>query len=143
MAELATAFLREGGFMDMGILGDRLVPMDEKAGELRENARRVSTLLKAMGNERRLIVLCYLVEGERSVSELESLIGISQSALSQHLARLRRDGLVETRRSAQNIFYSVASREVKELLESLHHILCRPSRTQPVDGQAIVAETIC
>lgn len=127
--------------MDMGILGDRLIPMDKKAGELRENARRASTLLKAMGNERRLTVLCYLIEGERSVSELEALIGISQSALSQHLARLRRDGLVETRRAAQNIFYSVANNEVTDLLESLHDILCRPSRTSPVDGQAVMAET--
>ncbi len=127
--------------MQMGILGDRLIAMDEKAGELRENARRASTLLKAMGNERRLTVLCYLIEGERSVSELEALIGISQSALSQHLARLRRDGLVETRRAAQNIFYSVANSEVTELLESLHHILCRPSRPSPADGQAVMAET--
>ena len=118
-----------------------MIPMNQKAGELRENARRVSTLLKAMGNERRLTVLCYLIEGERSVSELEALIGISQSALSQHLARLRRDGLVDTRRAAQNIFYSVADDKVTELLEALHHILCRPSRTLSVDGQAVMAET--
>lgn len=127
--------------MDMGIMGHLLRPMNEKAGELRENARRASTLLKAMGNERRLTVLCYLIEGEKTVSELETLIGISQSALSQHLARLRRDGLVETRRAAQNIFYSVASSEVLELLQSLHHILCRPSRPAPVDGQPVMVET--
>lgn len=118
-----------------------MLSVDEKAVELRENARRASALLKAMGNERRLTVLCYLVENERSVSELEALIGISQSALSQHLARLRRDGLVETRRAAQNIYYSVASGEVRELLESLHHILCRPGRTSTVDGRSAVAET--
>lgn len=127
--------------MEMGIVGERLAAMNGKAGELRENARRASTLLKAMGNERRLTVLCYLIEGEKSVSELESLIGISQSALSQHLARLRRDGLVETRRSAQNIFYSVASAEVLELLQAMHHTLCRPTRSAPVDGQLAVAET--
>lgn len=118
-----------------------MLSVDEKAVELRESARRASTLLKAMGNERRLTVLCYLVENERSVSELEALIGISQSALSQHLARLRRDGLVDTRRAAQNIYYSVASREARELLESLHHILCRPGRTATVDGRSAVAET--
>jgi ArsR family transcriptional regulator, virulence genes transcriptional regulator len=63
-----------------------------KIDELLANARRASGLLKAMGNERRLLILCYLTEGERSVGELEKLIDLSQSALSQHLARLRRDG---------------------------------------------------
>ena len=62
--------------------------------DMQRNARRASTLLRAMSNERRLLILCYLASGERSVGELEELVGLSQSALSQHLARLRRDSFV-------------------------------------------------
>jgi DNA-binding transcriptional ArsR family regulator len=80
---------------------------------------RASRLLKAMGNQRRLVILCHLAGREHSVSELCRLVGLSQSALSQHLAKLRRDNLVKTRRSAQNVFYSVASPEVGPILNSL------------------------
>ena len=71
---------------------------------LQENAREASILLKAMSNEHRLLILCQLVPGEKSVGELVRLVGLSQSALSQHLARLRRDNLVRTRRDAQTIY---------------------------------------
>lgn len=84
--------------------------------ELLDNA---SALLKAMGNRRRLHILSLLSEGERRVGELESLVGLSQSALSQHLARLRKDGLVVTRRQAQTIFYSLAGDDVREILRAL------------------------
>lgn len=94
--------------------------------ELERNARQASALLKAMANERRLLILCYLAEGERSVSELETLVSLSQSALSQHLARLRRDGLVTTRRSAQTIYYSLAGREAGAIMETLHALYCEP-----------------
>ena len=79
--------------------------------ELRSNAHRASRLLKALSNERRLMVLCHLSQGEKSVGELERAVGLGQSALSQHLARLRRDALVRTRREAQTIYYSLASAE--------------------------------
>ena len=79
-----------------------------------------------MGNERRLVILCHLSERERSVNELCRLVGLSQSALSQHLAKLRRDRLVTTRRSAQTVFYSVASPEVRPLLHSLSEVF-RPA----------------
>ena len=72
--------------------------------ELQVNARAASVLLKAMSNERRLMILCHLAGGEKSVGELEGLISLSQSALSQLLARLRRDRLVRTRRNAQSIY---------------------------------------
>ncbi len=78
-----------------------------------------SKLLKAMGNRRRLHILHLLELGERRVGELEELIGLSQSALSQHLARLRRDGLVTTRRQAQTIFYSLAGQDVRAVLTAL------------------------
>lgn len=94
--------------------------------ELEQNARKASALLKAMANERRLLVLCHLAHGEKSVSELERLVGLSQSALSQHLARLRRDGLVATRRAAQTIFYSLSGREAGAVMETLYNLYCEP-----------------
>lgn len=94
------------------------------ADALRVNARTASSLLRAMGNERRLLILCYLSEGEHSVGELERLVGLSQSALSQHLARLRRDKLVRTRRSAQTIYYSLNGREATAVMGTLHQLYC-------------------
>jgi DNA-binding transcriptional ArsR family regulator len=93
--------------------------------DLQKNARRASLLLKAMGNERRLMVLCHLASGEKSVGELEELIVLSQSALSQHLARLRKDNLVQTRRSAQTIYYSLAGGEAEAVMKTLHDLYCR------------------
>lgn len=97
-----------------------------KPSDLEQNARKASSLLKALGNERRLLILCHLAEGEKSVGELETLISLSQSALSQHLARLRRDGLVSTRRAAQTIYYSLAGREAAAIMETLHALFCEP-----------------
>ena len=95
--------------------------------ELQSNAGRASRLLKAMSNERRLLILCSLVEGERSVGELEQVVDLSQSALSQHLARLRNDGLVGTRRSAQTIFYSLKGEQARTIIKTLHAMFCAPS----------------
>lgn len=89
---------------------------------LKMHARRASSLLKAMANERRLLILCHLAEGERSVGELERLVGLSQSALSQHLARLRRDRLVRTRRNAQTIFYSLHGDEAPAIMARLQDL---------------------
>ena len=97
---------------------------------LEANARLASALLKAMGNERRLLILCHLASGEKSVSELERLVALSQSALSQHLARLRRDGLVATRRAAQSIYYSLTGPEARAIMETLYRLYCAP----PVDA---------
>ena len=94
--------------------------------ELQDKAHQVTTLLKAMGNERRFLILCYLVDGERSVGELERLVGLSQSALSQHLARLRRDELVQTRRSAQTIYYSLQGSLPLSVMQALHQVFCGP-----------------
>lgn len=87
--------------------------------KFKPHSARAATLLKSMGNERRLMILGYLANGEKTVGELERLIGISQSALSQHLARLRRDRLVQTRRAAQNIFYSLHGDECQTILRTL------------------------
>ena len=92
---------------------------------------RASRLLKAMGNRRRLHILSLLEAGERRVGELESLVGLSQSALSQHLARLRRDGLVTTRRQAQTIFYSLAGDEVRAVLTALARVPAEAPNRDP------------
>jgi len=87
--------------------------------ELQVNARKASVLLKAMSNERRLMILCHLARGEKSVGELEGLVDLSQSALSQHLARLRRDRLVRTRRNAQSIYYSLDGDDAVAVMSTL------------------------
>lgn len=92
--------------------------------ELKANARRASILLKAMSNERRLLILCSLAEGELSVGQMENIVQLSQSALSQHLARLRHDGLVATRRDAQTIYYSLKGDDARTIIHTLHDIYC-------------------
>ena len=91
---------------------------------LDSSARRASALLKAMGNPHRLTILRHLIHTERSVGELERIVGLSQSALSQHLARLRRDKLVKTRRCAQTIYYSLAGNEAASVLSTLYRLYC-------------------
>lgn len=92
--------------------------------EMRSNATQAAELLKAMSNENRLIILCYLGEKEMSVSELNSVIDLSQSSLSQHLARLRKDGLVKTRRESQTIYYTIAHPSIEKLITFLHSEFC-------------------
>ena len=98
--------------------------IDLSIDDLRANAQRASELLKAMSNEKRLLILCYLAGGEKAVGEMERLVGLSQSALSQHLARLRRDGLVKTRRASQTIYYSLSGGEAAAIMETLHGLYC-------------------
>jgi DNA-binding transcriptional ArsR family regulator len=95
-----------------------------QAAELRAHAVRATALLKAMSNPARLMVLCQLAEGEKSVGELEGAVSLSQSGLSQHLALLRRERIVTTRRSGQTIFYSLASEEAAAVMRTLYAIFC-------------------
>jgi DNA-binding transcriptional ArsR family regulator len=95
--------------------------------DLHDNAERATALLKAMANPSRLMVLCQLAEGGRSVGELERTVGLSQSALSQHLALLRRTGLVSTRRSGQSIIYALSSREAIAVMRTLQRVICPPA----------------
>ncbi|PZQ47663.1 MAG: transcriptional regulator [Micavibrio aeruginosavorus] len=90
--------------------------------KLESTTEKASALLKALANEKRLMIVCILCKGEKNVGELEQFVGLSQSALSQHLARLRRDGIVDTRREAQTIYYSIKDHAVPKLLECLSHI---------------------
>jgi DNA-binding transcriptional ArsR family regulator len=100
--------------------------------ELEARALRAAGLLKAMANPVRLRVLCQLAEGEKSVGELEQVAGVSQSALSQHLALLRQRGLVKPRRAGQTIFYALAGAEAPALLAALYEVYC--SKTGLVGG---------
>ena len=96
------------------------------AQQMQVQAEAASDLLKAMANPQRLRVLCLLIEREMSVGEINALVDLSQSALSQHLAVLREDGLVATRRESQTIYYRVASDAVSTVLTALHGIYCAP-----------------
>ncbi len=82
----------------------------------------------ALANRNRLVILCELLKGERSVTALQSAVGLSQSALSQHLARLREDEIVATRRESQVIHYSLASDHVRRLIGLLYELYCAPTR---------------
>jgi DNA-binding transcriptional ArsR family regulator len=93
-------------------------------------ASDAEALLKALANRHRLMILCELHKGERSVSALQHSVGLSQSALSQHLARLREDGLVETRRDAQTIYYSIAQAAVTKVISTLYSIYCTPDKAR-------------
>lgn len=89
---------------------------------IEKNTEFAVNLLKALSNEKRLLIVCALYKRERSVGELEKIVGLSQSALSQHLARLRRDGVVATRREAQTIYYSIKNPSVDRILGCLCEI---------------------
>jgi DNA-binding transcriptional ArsR family regulator len=91
---------------------------------MRNNAEEASALLKSLANPNRLLLLCALVNREHTVGELEMLTGLSQSALSQHLARLRDEQIVSTRREAQRIFYALEDPGVRAVLETMHGIYC-------------------
>jgi DNA-binding transcriptional ArsR family regulator len=105
---------------------------------LTAKAAEAEAFLKALANRHRLMVLCELHKGERSVGRLQEAVGLSQSALSQHLARLREDGLVATRREGHTIHYSIASPAVSQVIAVLYDHYCagicnpapvRPART--------------
>ncbi|KFN42006.1 ArsR/SmtB family transcription factor [Arenimonas metalli] len=97
--------------------------------QMQAQAEAASDLLKAMANPQRLRVLCLLIEREMSVGEINALVDLSQSALSQHLAVLREKNLVSTRREAQTVYYAVSDGLVHDIIETLHTAFCSPGRT--------------
>lgn len=97
-----------------------------------KNASRAADLLRVLGNEKRLMILCQLADGELSVGEIQPLVGLSQSALSQHLAVLRAEGIVATRRQAQSIRYRIVDHAAQQVIQTLAELFCPPeTRTQP------------
>jgi ArsR family transcriptional regulator, virulence genes transcriptional regulator len=101
------------------------ITMDLPLDEFAARATDAADLLKSLGNEKRLMILCLLLDsGETSVNALAEAVGLSQSALSQHLARLRDDGHVRYRRDGQTLFYSVGDPKVKRIIATLKSIFC-------------------
>lgn len=90
-------------------------------------AGRASELLKSLANRHRLLIVCQLIEGERSVGELADFLGIRDSTVSQHLALLRKDGIVTARREAQTIWYSISSSPARQVLKTLYRVYCGAS----------------
>ncbi len=103
----------------------RTVTSDISLAGFEDRATEAAQMLRALSNEKRLMILCKLLEhGELSVNELIVDVGLSQSAMSQHLARMREEKIVETRRDAQQIFYRVADPRVGEILRTLKSTFC-------------------
>ncbi len=94
--------------------------------QMAQSASRASNLMKTLGHKDRLMILCHLADGEKSVGQIADLLQISQSPLSQHLSRMRKEGLVETRREAQTIYYSLKSGETSRIVEVLYELFCAP-----------------
>jgi len=113
------------------------VGREKLAQELIDDVDEAGALLKAMANEKRLVILCHLLQGEKSVGEMEKLLDLSQSALSQHLARLRVAKIVKTRRSAQTIYYSLNGPNAEVILIALHGLSDVASMRQPQSTAAL------
>ncbi|PVE23621.1 transcriptional regulator [Microvirga sp. KLBC 81] len=95
-----------------------------------KNAAEVADILRALANERRLMILCKLVEwGEANVTSLTEAVGLSQSALSQHLAKMRDEGIVATRRESQTIWYRIADPRIEQLFATLYSLFCKQAKT--------------
>lgn len=95
------------------------------------SAGRAATLLRLLANEKRLMILCQLADGELAVGDIQSRVGLSQSALSQHLALLRAEGIVETRREGQAIFYRLDDPAAMRVIETLAELFCPPEMRKP------------
>ncbi len=94
---------------------------------LRKAANKASDLLKSLANDHRLLILCMLSEREMSVTEIGQHVELSQSPLSQHLAKLRAEGLVKARKEAQHVYYSLDSIEARCVIETLYNLYCTPN----------------
>jgi DNA-binding transcriptional ArsR family regulator len=101
---------------------------------MQTNATKASELMKLLGHPHRLMILCELNQGECSVGQLSERIGINQSPLSQHLARMRHEGVVDSRREAQTVYYSLADKEVGAVISLLYELYCAPQQGQAQAG---------
>ncbi len=100
--------------------------------EMLRNARAASDFLKTLSHEARLVILCTLIEGEKTVGEIEQRLKLRQPAVSQQLARLRAENLVYTRRDGKNVFYALARPEVQQVIEALHAAFCANPPLRPI-----------
>jgi DNA-binding transcriptional ArsR family regulator len=92
--------------------------------QMADKARRAADFLKALSHESRLMILCILAEGEKSVTELEHMLSLRQPTVSQQLARLRSDGLVNTRRDGKTVYYSLASEDARVIIGAVYQVFC-------------------
>lgn len=106
----------------------KIVDRSMNVGKMTGNARLASEFLKALAHESRLLILCLLIDGEKTVGELEELLDQRQSTVSQQLARLRLDGLVSARREGTTIFYRLADERVQIVLDALYKAFCGTSK---------------
>lgn len=105
------------------------MPRTFDAQAFEETATEVAAILRALANERRLMILCKLVEwGEANVTTLAEAVGLSQSALSQHLAKMRDEGLVTYRRESQTLWYRICDPRIEQLFATLHKLFCQPRK---------------
>lgn len=111
--------------MNRNPVREHVVATSSRARTMRPHAEQAARLLKALGNRQRLMILCHLADGERSVGELNEQLPLSQSALSQHLAVLRDQGVVSTRRDAQMVLYSLRPGPAARVVNLLHDIYCK------------------
>jgi len=117
----------------------QVIPKDmtlEELDGMKTSASDASAFLKTISHEGRLMILCNLVAGEKSVTELENLLQIRQSAVSQQLARLRLEGLVEPRRDGKTIYYSLADDRPRRVLEVLYELFCSTDKPEKVQNTA-------
>ncbi len=115
-----------GARMELRQIDSRERPTE--LGRIAGNAKKATDFLKALAHESRLLILCILAEGERSVGELEDLLNLRQPTVSQQLARLRADGLVSTRRDGKVIYYKLASEEARVIIGAVYDVFCRKPR---------------
>lgn len=98
---------------------------DEELDRIVANATKAAEFLKALGQESRLLILCYLMTGEKSVTQLEQMLAVRQAAVSQQLARLRLQGLVRTRRDGKTIYYRLTDDRPRQIIEVVYDMFCR------------------
>ena len=111
--------------MELNLPRPELRTHGNELDRMADNAKRASAFLKALAHESRLMILCILADGEKSVGELEQELGLRQPTVSQQLARLRADGLVATRREGKVINYSLASEEARVVIGAVYEVFCR------------------
>ncbi len=103
---------------------------DANLDEMAENAKLATAFLKAVAHEARLMILCYLASGEKSVTELEELLSLRQPAVSQQLARLRSDNIISARRDGKAIYYRISDERSRRMMEIVYELFCSPSTSE-------------
>ena len=103
---------------------------DSELDEMAENAKLATDFLKALAHEARLMILCYLASGEKSVKELEDLLSLRQPTVSQQLARLRIEGFIDARRDGKMIYYSIADNRAKVMVEQIYDMFCKTKNSE-------------